>query len=132
MRTILLTAIFLCGILVGPAATLPLPSQSTDLLHRTFAACVGRYSAEVEHSWLLPRRDQSRYESQRSAFLSLLDAVTPDALRPATLNHRIDAKMAHAALLNSALFSLDARQAEWAQRRAAEEIQLCSMLLLEG
>jgi hypothetical protein len=71
-----------------------------------FAACAGRYAAEVEHAWLLRPGDSDDPESRRDAFVALLDAVAPDAIHDGVppqllMATRIEEKAAQAMLLTA-------------------------------
>lgn len=101
-------------------------------LSRIFAGCTGRYSAEMEHAWLVndPRADE--LQSQRLTFLSLLEATVPMRERRATLNYRIDVKLAHSALLTTASFSEDASRAAKARTMADAYLLSCNRLLLDS
>lgn len=101
-------------------------------LVKSFASCTGRYSAEMEHAWLIsdPRADE--FEARRLSFVALLDAtVTPDTARQ-TLHYRINAKHAHAGLLQVARFNLDTSRANAARSAAARLLSQCDYLLLGG
>lgn len=88
----------------------------------------------MEHSWLIyaPDETTAAITAERATFLSLLEAVATPEDAPGLLNHRIAAKMAHAALLQQAHFSLVADRSDWAGRRAAASLRLCRSLLLGG
>lgn len=110
---------------------MPLPAQATDAsLMATFANCAGRFSAEMEHAWLMsdPRSDE--FKQYRAKFIDLLEAVMSAEETRLALKLRIDAKLAHAALLTRATFSQDAEQLEWADERADAEIRQCSAVIL--
>lgn len=111
-------------------ATFSCPAVAAGGLPHEFADCAGRYSAMLEHAWLMsePAAD---YERTRDAFVALLEAV--DAAPTATvLGRRIEAKAAQAELLRAATFGSDADQAEWARRRYEILLGLCRRLLLDG
>ena len=97
---------------------------------RTFASCVGRLSAEMEHQWLLSDPASDRTKSQRAAMLSLVEATMAPDQRRDVLNWRIDAKQAHAVLLTRATFNTDANDAAWALARAEKQLAACTGLLL--
>ena len=119
---------------VAVAATLAAPVFAAPDISRAFAECTGRFSAEMEHSWLIYEPEDTTAEiiAERATFISLLEAVTTPEEAPGLLNHRIAAKMAHAVLLQQAQFSLVEDRAEWAGARAAASLQLCRSLLLGG
>ncbi|MEM6385268.1 MAG: hypothetical protein AAF718_03425 [Pseudomonadota bacterium] len=97
---------------------------------RTFASCAGRFSATMEHQWLISDPSSDRTEAQRSAMLSLVDAVMrPDQGRD-VLIWRIEAKQAHAVLLTRATFNQDRADATWASEQAEMHLAHCTGLLL--
>lgn len=100
-----------------------------DLLRRV-TDCVGRLSAEIEHQWLISDQPTELIERQRSHLVDILDTlITPEsAMR--ILSNRIDAKMAHASLLTQAAFARDKRRAQWAEKRAEQELDQCGTILL--
>ena len=78
--------------------------------------CAGRLSAHLEHQWLMQNPAADRTEAARDAMVALLEAVG-DVDDAATLALRIEAKHAHAALLQRATFGRLRNGAE-AGRRA--------------
>lgn len=112
-------------------STLAHPVQAARSLHHVFADCAGRFSAEVEHAWLIQNSQSDLLAYQREAFIALVEATGGDR-EGHSLNLRIEAKAAQAALLSEARFGTDADRAEWARRRAAMEIATCRLLLLGG
>ena len=120
-----------CLAAVIAAISLPGPAVSgADTLLYTFASCAGRLSAEMEHAWLMSEGDADRAEAQRSAMVSLVEAITPPDKGRDVLIWRVDAKVAQARLLNRATFNRDDADARWAARRAETEITYCVSLLL--
>ncbi|NNE87123.1 MAG: hypothetical protein HKN27_03525 [Silicimonas sp.] len=109
----------------------PLRAMDTPLI-ATFASCTGRFSAELEHAWLINDTRTAEIEHRRLQFIDLLDATVPPDARPDMLNLRIQAKVAHAGLLSQALFSQDADRSAWALRRAQSEISYCAGFLLDS
>lgn len=100
-------------------------------LPRAFAECAGRFSASMEHAWLMQDPDAAAFERDRAAFAGLLDAVgAPQGQQVLAL--RIDAKAAQARLLQEARFGTDSDRAAWALRRAEEQLATCRLLLLGG
>ena len=111
----------------------PMPGRATDdPLVSVFASCAGRFSAEMEHAWLMQDAGSPQIENRRRQFIDLLNATVPLDQRRDALNLRIDAKVAHALLLSQAAFSVEADRSEWAVRRARSEIAYCTGLLLES
>lgn len=101
-------------------------------LSRTFAECVGRFSAQMEHAWLMAEPTAETLEDRRSVFLSLLDATQAVESKKVYLQYRIAAKHAHARLLSHADFHTDARRQRLARRLAQAQISSCSQLLLDS
>lgn len=114
----------LCIVFGGPATATALP--------KVFAACTGRFSAELEHAWLMQTGDAEALEMRRARFEDLLEAVASIGMRSALLDQRIKAKSAHAHILNLAQFARDPDTARWAKRRAEVEIGYCESFLLES
>ena len=110
---------------------LAMPARAHTSLAQTFAGCVGRMSAEMEHAWLM-QRDAHLHSEQRLTFLSLLDATAPPGRARALLAHRVETKLAHAALLTLSDFSDDAEQAKGARIRASWHRAACQALLLDS
>lgn len=112
--------------LVTAAATTA--SAGTDIGDplRHFASCAGRLSAQMEHEWLLNDPASDTTESYRALMIELIDAIMdPDDGRD-VLNWRVDAKIAHAALLTRATFQAD----RWASNRAQDMVNDCTALLI--
>jgi len=104
---------------------------STDLAS-IMAGCVGRYSAQLEHAWLMNDPSSAALERRRAIFLSILDAAMPEGAGPRILHHRIEAKHAQARLLTSASFDTHQGRATWSKRRARIYIERCSALILDS
>ena len=117
--------------LIAVCLSSTMPAQAEPLTH-IFATCTGRFSAELEHAWLMQDERSSQIENRRRQFIDLLNATVPLDQRRDALNLRIDAKVAHALLLSQAAFSVEADRSEWAVRRARSEIAYCTGLLLES
>lgn len=97
-----------------------------------FASCAGRFSAEVEHAWLLNDPIAEDYGLLRSGFVSLLDATTTAENADLALNHRVNSKHAHAQLLQTATFDPDATKANAARQTAKHFLDQCNLLILGG
>jgi hypothetical protein len=109
---------------------MPVAAGQASLLG-AFATCTGRFSAEMEHAWLMGN-DATYFEERRSQFSEMVGAVMhPDQGREA-LSLRIDAKFAHARLLNSATFADAPERRAIALRRAADELNTCTSMLLKS
>ncbi|SIN86214.1 hypothetical protein SAMN05444002_1079 [Vannielia litorea] len=94
-----------------------------------FAACTGRFSALMEHQWLLPHPELDQTTRRRAAMIALLEAVVPEGRGREVLARRIEAKHAQAVLLARATFNDDPQDAHWAATRAETEIANCAALL---
>lgn len=101
-------------------------------LFQQFAGCAGRMSAEMEHAWLINDPQADTYKTQRLTFLSLLDATMPAGQERDVLAARIDAKMAHAALLTAATFGTAPDRAARARKRATWHVSMCRDMLLDS
>ena len=115
-----------------PGGALPFSASERAL---AFAACAGRYSAEVEHDWLLHPAESPAAEARRDAFLALLDAVAPDAIHDGVPPHllmatRLEEKAAQAALLQRAAFHTDPLAADAALAAAERRIAACGGWIL--
>ncbi|WP_083957658.1 hypothetical protein [Tateyamaria omphalii] len=101
-----------------------------DGLTYTFAECAGRFSAEMEHAWLTNDPAASDIAADRTSFAMLTSAtMAPDEGRN-ILNHRIEVKLAHAALLQQASFGTTPARARSARQVANKQIRACRTLLL--
>lgn len=103
-----------------------------DPLVSSFAACAGRFSAELEHAWLMNDVRTDEIAHRRTQFIDLLEATVPDDRRRHALHLRINAKVAHSQLLTTASFSRFADRSKWAARRARAEINYCTGFLLDS
>jgi hypothetical protein len=110
-------AVLVLGVTSSPAAA--------DPLLREFSVCAGRYSALVEHQWLVDGPASEISTLQRDNLLALVDAVAEPGQQNTALNWRIDAKAAHGALLNRAYFAQD----ETAAARSKQLLQACAALI---
>ncbi len=124
MKTLLVAFVLLVTPAMNPAA-----AAQTGLA-QTFASCAGRLSATMEMQWILSDPNADRTQSQRAAMIELLESVTPDGAAAGLLNIRIDAKMAHAALLTRASFGNDPAVKAWAAQRAELELATCLEMML--
>ncbi|WP_168797940.1 hypothetical protein [Pacificoceanicola onchidii] len=116
-------------------ATMPLAAMPSGVREQAehFASCLGRFSAAMEHEWLMGRDGADALESRR-LFESLLEAVQPDAraegLSGSDILHlRIEAKFAQARLMQLAAFSDDDRRARHARLRATHLLGNCQSLV---
>lgn len=98
---------------------------------KEFASCAGRYSAMMEHAWLMESPRAGDYERMRETFITLLEAIDggPGKVR---LHRRVDAKFAQASLLHLATFSLEPEIAERAEEQVESHLAFCRGLVLGG
>ena len=96
---------------------------------RMFAACAGRLSAVMEHQWLTDPPASEATATDRDRMIALLEAVG-DPTDPALMSPRLEAKIAHAALLTRARFDPDAAARARAGRAAQAASDRCRALLL--
>lgn len=112
-----LTALTFGSLVASPAMT--------DALLRQFSVCAGRYSALVEHQWLVNGPGSEASKRQRDSLVALVEAVVgPDSAGDA-MQWRIEAKVAQRALLSRAHFARD----EVAEKRSAQLLQACADLI---
>lgn len=121
MRTLAILAIL-------PAAPAGQAAAGQDVV-RIFASCAGRFSAQMEHEWLLSDPAADRTGAERDRMIGLLETLTAPGVGRA-LDLRIEAKQAQTALLTRATFNRDRGDAHWARQRAETEIAACRSLLL--
>ncbi|MBY5932615.1 hypothetical protein KUV51_06350 [Tateyamaria omphalii] len=114
------------AVVVGMASA----AVSHDALAYTFAECTGRFSAEMEHAWLMNDPGASDHETDRASFALLTSATMAPGEGRSILNHRIEVKLAHAALLQQASFGTTPKRAHSAQQVAQRHIAACRTLLL--
>jgi hypothetical protein len=112
------------------AINAPMIASASTGLTDTFATCVGRLSAQLEHEWLMKLDAAEITEQRRNAMASLLRAVMPVDDARAVLARRIEAKFAHAALLQRAVFRGKTEDADWARSHAAALLDDCMSYLL--
>ena len=96
-----------------------------DPLLREFAICTGRYSALVEHQWLVDGPASEVSARQRDNLWALAEAVVGPGQAATAMNWRIEAKVAQKALLDRAWFAADRA----AERRSAQLLQGCADLI---
>jgi hypothetical protein len=97
---------------------------------RTFAACAGRLSAQMEFEWMFDGPASEATKARREVVLEILDAMMPPDAGRTVLNWRIESKMAHASLLTRSKFDHNPRFALRAERLAARNLANCDALLL--
>jgi hypothetical protein len=113
---------FLTAMAVGFGGCGP---ASADPLLREFAVCAGRYSALVEHQWLVDGPASEASEGTRDNLLALVEAVQGPGMAATVMGWRIEAKVAQKALLMRAHFAQDAV----AESRARELLKACAALV---
>jgi hypothetical protein len=114
--------IFLAALAVGIVTGSP---GATDPLARDFALCAGRYSALVEHQWLVDGPASESSARMRDTFVDLAGAVAGPEGAAEVLNWRIEAKVAHGALLSRAWLARDSL----AENRSAQLLLACADLI---
>lgn len=119
-------------ILAGVAWTWTSPAFALDHVHYVFAECVGRFSAEMEHAWLLSDPEADALQVRRSTFIALMEASMPTQKAREVLAYRLDNKIAHASLLTIASFGRDPDHAQRAREKARFYRVSCEQLLLDS
>jgi hypothetical protein len=95
-----------------------------------FATCAGRLSAQMEHQWMFDGPASEVTAKQNQAVVEMLEAITEPDHRPIVMGWRIEAKVAHRALLSSAALNTDPRRAATSDRHAQHLIAPCTAMLL--
>lgn len=103
-------------------------ARSADTLS-LFAQCAGRFSAEMEFSWLVGDQDSETPKQLRSYFVEMIDAVVTPEDGPDVLARRIESKMAHIALLSRARFSKNPTEIRIAAQTAERDVAFCRSML---
>ena len=124
IRTLIFSALIVTG--------LTNPARASDDLVMVFAGCTGRISAEMEHAWLMNDARADVLHQQRQRFVSILEAIMPPERARETLSHRIEAKLAHSAMLTTANFGTNPRLSDLAKRQARVRLESCQTMLLDG
>lgn len=114
----------------GTVVMIGLQASAHDRVAFDFAGCAGRFSAEMEHAWLMNDPAARHFERDRATFVTLTEASMPSQQGRQILSHRIEAKLAHSALLQKATFDTRPRTADTARRIAARHLAACKALLL--
>ena len=119
--------------IVAAMATTALPAAGLERDRETqeavFATCAGRFSAEMEHDWLIGGTGDAA-RATRAIFVALIDAASDPAQAAALLDTRIRAKHAQAVLLQQASFHTDRVLARRAQAMAQRQRRLCETMIL--
>ncbi|TAG11867.1 MAG: hypothetical protein EAZ40_16620 [Rhodobacterales bacterium] len=113
---------FLAALAVGIVAGSP---ATADPLLRDFAVCTGRYSALVEHQWLVDGPASDASAGTRDSLWALVKAVAGPGEAATAMTWRIEAKVAQKALLDRAYFAKD----QIAEKRSAQLLQGCADLI---
>lgn len=103
---------------------------TSDAQLQFFATCVGRMSALMEHQWMFDGAASEITESHRETLISLMNAVMPTGAGRDVLSLRIEAKLAHSALLTRATFNENPEDAHWAELTAVRHTGECQSFLL--
>jgi hypothetical protein len=93
-----------------------------------FAACAGRYSAEMRHAWLAGDPG-TLAAARRDRFDQLTDAAAQPGSAPGLLDRRIRAGKAQARLLGIGRFHTDRVIARRARAAARRQRALCDAIL---
>lgn len=120
------SAVFFASVL-GPDAQADMADLAT-----TMAGCAGRFSAELEHAWLMQDDRSEALEAQRESFVTILEAIMPVGSGREILAHRIDAKLAQARLLTIADFGADPTRTRWARQQSRYYKDRCASFLLDS
>lgn len=115
-------------ILLAPAGHAQTLSAEAQL--QTFATCVGRLTAELEHEWSTQGAYSDEAAFHRDITVQLVAAIVSDEQSRDVLYWRDAAKRAQYDLLSRAQYSQDQADAAWARHRAAMLEQECTSLLL--
>ncbi|MEP3637930.1 MAG: hypothetical protein ABJN14_11785 [Paracoccaceae bacterium] len=94
-----------------------------------FAQCAGRFSAEMEFAWLIGDQDSEIPKQLRSHFIDMIDAILAPGDGPNVLARRIEAKVAHTALLSRAQFSENPTEIRIAAQTAEHDVAFCRAML---
>jgi hypothetical protein len=113
---------FLTAMLLGSGGCGP---ASADPLLREFAVCAGRYSALVEHQWLVDGPASEVSAGTRDSLLALVEAVEGPGMAAIVMGWRVEAKAGQRALLQRAYLAQDVE----AGKRASELLQACAALV---
>lgn len=127
LRTLLILVSFA---LPAQAGTLPLAPQPGEEQVYQFATCVGRFSALMEHQWMVDGPGSEATAKLVASMGSLVQAITPEDQGRRVLAWRIDAKAAQRALLMQADFGTTPAQKAKAKARSETLIGSCRSLLL--
>lgn len=122
--------LLLAGLLALPTPLLAMTDGPRDRT-QVFAACLGRYSAQMEHEWLTGADGESP-RSRRALFEMMLETVaeTSGFSGPEILDIRIRAKLAQAHLLQIATFHTDPDRQRRAAAAARLAIRPCEALII--
>ena len=103
-------------------------TPATDPLY-LFATCTGRFSALIEHQWLLSDPASDQTDHLRRDMIDLMEAALPDTPDPRVMQWRLEAKVAAATLLQRADFGPTKAQQATARRQFDALIGGCRALL---
>ncbi len=122
--TVCLTSLFLFA-----APALQSQPAGPEAQLRTFAACVGRLSAVLEHEWNIAGSISESTKAQRDAVVEIVAAIVPRDRSRDVLYWRNAAKQAQSSLLARANFATDGADAAWADAQAKRYEHECTALL---
>jgi len=103
-------------------------SPSTDPVY-LFATCTGRFSALIEHQWLVSDPASDQTEHLRDAMVDLLEAALPAERTVQAMAWRLEAKVAAAGLLHQVAFGRTPAYQTAAERQFAALMANCRALL---
>lgn len=86
----------------------------------------------MEHAWLIGSDRAADFAGQRLAFVGLVESTMAEGQGRKVLHRRIEAKHAHARLLQIATFHENAKNAQMARMTATAHLNSCGKLLLGG
>ncbi|MEO9896087.1 MAG: hypothetical protein ABJD13_06065 [Paracoccaceae bacterium] len=116
------------SVLAMTSAGVASQARAADTLS-LFAQCAGRFSAEMEFAWLMGNQDSETPKRLRSHFVDMIDAVLMPDDGPNVLARRIEAKVAHTALLSRAQFSQNPTEMRVAAQTAERDVAFCRAML---
>ncbi|NBE06015.1 hypothetical protein [Paragemmobacter ruber] len=126
LKTYLSLLMLLCA-LAGPSAARA-GNDVPDNPLQFFATCAGRMSALMEHQWLVDGPASDLTKARRAAVLDVVASITPAGQEAQVMAWRIEAKVAHAALLGASRHGTAQSRAS-AARQAAGLISPCEAYL---
>lgn len=127
MKTILLVVSLALPVQAGTLPLAPQPGEE-QLFH--FATCSGRFSALMEHQWMVDGPQSEVTRKYLEEMVSLVQALAPDDQGARVMSWRIDAKVVQRDLLMRAEFGASDAERTHALARSDQLIGSCRSLLL--